>query len=153
MSEAAYIQYYQRQAGSGVADIGPVYNRSRIKQRGRGIGNVFGAIYRFVKPLFASLVPALKSTAINASAGIINDIGNKPFKQVLKDNSKNAIKTFIDAAKQQQTGRGSKKKSTKHIKSKTNLNKVQSHIRHRKGNPSKKKSLKKALRVLDIFSR
>lgn len=152
MSREAYIEYYQRQAGAGISDIGPVYVRARTSQRGRGIGNIFGSIYRFIKPLFASLAPALKSSAINAASGVISDIGSKPFKQILKDNSKNAIKTFLNVAKQQ-TGSGcSKNKAKKHIKSKPTLNKVQSHIRRRKDNATRKKSIKKALRVLDIFS-
>lgn len=154
MANTAYIQYYARQAGGGsLQNIGPIYSKARVKQRGRGIGSVFGSIYRFIKPLIASLSPALKSSALSAASGIINDIGNRPFKESLKSNSKNAVKTFLNAA-QKQTGTGrsrkSKKKKNKNIKSKSILKKLQSHIGRRKGNVNKKKILKK--RVLDIFS-
>lgn len=155
MANTAYIQYYTKQAGGGMQDIGPIYFKSRVKQRGRGIGNIFGSIYRFIKPLLASLAPALRSSTLSATTGLINDIGRKSFKESLKDNSKNAMQTFLKSATQQ-SGSGRSRKSVvkkKNIKFIPNLNKLQSHTRHRKGNvnkKNKKKTLKK--RVLDIFS-
>lgn len=155
MSRSGYIQYYSRQAGYGISDIGPIYTRTRRTQKGSGLGNIFSSIYRFVKPFLTSLVPALKSSAISASTGIINDIGSKPFNQILKDNTNNAVKTFISSARQKQTGGGCsvKKNGKKGIKSKSSQKKVQSHIRRRKGSEDKKKKKTIKKRVLDIFSR
>lgn len=150
MTSAAYIQYYSRQSGGSLHNIGPVYIRSRVKQRGRGIGSVFGTLYRFIRPLISSLAPAFKSSAISAASGIINDIGKVPFKESLKTNSKNAVQSFINSAQHQSgSGRKTKKKRTDNIKPKSKLTNLHSHTRRRKGNV-KKKSLKK--RVLDIFS-
>lgn len=147
-----YVQYYLQQSGSGLNDIGPIYSSYRFRQRGSGLGGIFATLFRFIRPIFAKLAPALKTTAINAGAGLINDIGNKSFKDSLRDNSKQAVKTFFNAATGQQSGSGLRRNVKKNnIKSKTNLNKVQSHIGRRKGSSTKKKAIKK--RILDIFSR
>ena len=152
MTRETYINYYFNQAGGGLSDIGPIYVRPRFRQRGRGfagIGNIFGSIFRFVRPMISKLLPTLKKSAIHATSGIINDLGNKPFKQALTDNSKEAVKSFFNPTTHQE-GSGRKK----HLKLKTKTKKLQSSSRHQKGSITKKKK-KKPLkkRILDIFSR
>ena len=54
--------YYLRQAGSGSYNktgIGPIYSIPPYLQRGHGIGNVFGSLFRWIKPILWSGAKAL----------------------------------------------------------------------------------------------
>lgn len=87
-----YAQYYLRQQGSGLADIGAIYRAPIITQRGRGgIGSFFSGAYNFLRPLFSSGVEALKSQAIKSGASILDNVGKKPFKEILKEQGKIAM--------------------------------------------------------------
>ena len=54
--------YYLRQTGGGSYNnkgIGPIYSIPPYLQRGHGIGNVFGSLFRWIKPILWSGKPIL----------------------------------------------------------------------------------------------
>jgi len=52
--------YYRRQAGGGSGtDIGAVYSTLPYLQRGQGIGDFFGSLFHWVRPIFCSGEKAL----------------------------------------------------------------------------------------------
>ena len=77
-----YVDYYTRQAGSGV---GPVFVGSPY-QRGHGIGNFLSSLFRTVFPLVKSGAKAIGKEALNAGFGVLRDqINRKPLKTSLKN--------------------------------------------------------------------
>jgi len=47
--EKLYQEYYLNQCGGGLSHIGTLYATPRIVQQGRGIGNFFSGLFKFLK--------------------------------------------------------------------------------------------------------
>lgn len=92
-----YTQYYLRQSGSGLSDIGAIYRSPVFEQRGRGgIGSFFSGLIKHLRPLVSSGLTALKDQTIKTSANILSDIGRKPLKEILKEQGKSAIENLTN---------------------------------------------------------
>lgn len=168
-----YTDYYLRQIGRG--DIGPVYRGSRVLQKGRG--GFFANILRNLKPLFRSGLSAIKDQALESTAALAQDIGKKPFRQLLKDHSKMAatnlarrgikrLRREVDGDTQQ-TGNGIKRRKKKSgrqsvkrigqvggrrkkIKKTTKKKAKKTCVKKKKKKSSKRKV---ASRTIDIFNK
>ena len=70
--------YYLRQAGRAGSDydtgIGPIYSTPLYMQPGHGIGNLFGNLFRWVKPIIWSGVKALGRETLRTGGKILSDI-------------------------------------------------------------------------------
>lgn len=149
MAANVYVNYYSVQSGSGINDIGPLYYHPRMVQQGRGIGNFFAALYQYLKPIFTSGVNVLKEQALKTGTSIINDLGNRPFTEIIKEHGKKAADELGAKLKNKFQGgsgiftyrRGGVKKYKRADKSSAESKK-------------KKRKTSKAIksRILDIFS-
>ena len=69
--------YYLRQAGGGSYNntgIGPIYSTPPYLQRGNGIGNVFGSLFRWIKPILWSIAKTLGRESLRTGGKILSDI-------------------------------------------------------------------------------
>lgn len=158
--DSYYTQYYLRQKGKGLSDIGPLYRSPVLYQRGSGIGSFFSGLFKNLKPLMASGLEALKDQSIKSSSAILNDIGRKPFKEILKEQGKVAVKDLTDKGinklkrmNEQRGGRRKHIKRRKHMIKRTvkQAGKGRKHRTHKKSH-KKKKTRKSKSRVVDIFN-
>jgi len=71
--------YYLNQVGRGLTTlgIGPVYPAPLYLQRGHGIGNFFGSLLRWVRPLLLSGIKELGSETLRTSGKILTDIAER----------------------------------------------------------------------------
>lgn len=109
--EAIYTNYYLNQAGGGINDIGSLYANTRIVQHGRGsIGAFFSGIYKSLKPIISSGLNALKKQTIKSGTAVLENIGTKPFKDILQEQGKIAAQELtqkgINKLKRLQEGSG-----------------------------------------------
>lgn len=159
-----YAQYYLRQVGAGLGDIGTLYHAPLIPQRGRGIGSFFSGAFNYLRPLFSSGLDALKNQAIKSGASILDNVGTKPLKEVLKEQGKIALQDLAmrganklkrkmqggEGKRKMQRGKGKRKsKKQKYIKSQQTKKKSHSTFK-RKGVGKGKK--KRKSRIIDIFN-
>lgn len=172
-----YTQYYLRQQGHGLADIGPLYKGPSIYQRGSGIGNFFSGLFRNLKPLISSGLEALRDQSVKTGTAILSDVGRKPFKEILKEQGKIAVQDLTQRGvnklkrmrsqtggrrkniKRRKTSAGShsdlyrfqtgkgKRRRSRRLKKKTTKSKVKK-IYKRKGN---KRRNRRKERIVDIF--
>lgn len=91
-----YDQYYVKQAGSGLADIGGFYRSPVFLQRGRGIGNFFSGVYKYIAPFLTPGLHALKEQAIKSTSAALSDIGKKPLKRILSEQGKIALNDLTE---------------------------------------------------------
>lgn len=157
-SENTFINYYTIQSGGGISDIGPLYYNQRIVQQGRGIGNFFAALYRYLKPVFISGLGALKNQAFKTGSAILEDLGKKPFKEVIVERGKQAFDELGDQIKNKfQDGSGLfsyRSNSKKYKKAKLKKTKIAAvSNKKKKLKDTKKKKNKIKTRILDIFSK
>lgn len=113
-----YVKYYTIQSGGGITDIGAIYKTPLVIQRGRGIGDVFSGLGRYLRPMFISGLSALKDQALTTGKGILNDIWNqKPLTDILKDQTIDAMQGLADKAvnkvKRKMQGGSGRRKSIK----------------------------------------
>lgn len=87
---SAYVKYYAQQ-GSGLSDIGPLYRQPLFHQKGSGVGGFFTTVLKYLSPLAASGLTALKEQAIRSGKEILSEIGSKPFKDILQDRGRQAV--------------------------------------------------------------
>lgn len=140
-----YTQYYLRQEGRGLSDIGALYHSPLINQRGRGgVGSFFSGFLKYLKPLVSSGLNALKSQALKSGSAILDDVGNKPLKEILKEQGKAAIQNLavrgVDKLKRMQAGQG---QGQKYIKRRKTSNKVHSAFKLKQGGKGKSRKKKK----------
>lgn len=153
--ESYYTQYYLRQKGGGLSDIGPLYKSPVFYQRGSGIGSFFSGLFKHIKPLVSSGIEALKSQSLKTSSAILNDIGKKPINEILKEQGKIAVKDLTEKGlnklkrMNEQKG-GSRKKHIKRRKVSAKSNTKQSGKRQTHRRRVKKKKTKS--RIVDIFN-
>ncbi len=115
--QSYYTQYYLKQSGRGLSDIGGIYKTPSFYQAGRGgIGSFFAGLYKYLKPLVSSGISALADQSIKTGTNILSEIGQKPFKQILKEQGKNAASELkqrgINKLKRMQGGSGKRKKKS-----------------------------------------
>jgi hypothetical protein len=107
-----YTTYYLNQVGGGINDIGDVFTSPYIIQSGRGIGNFLAGLYKHLKPLISSGLHALKKQGIKTGTAVLQDIGKKPMRDILKEQSKIAANELtlkgIAKLKKMQDGSGLK---------------------------------------------
>lgn len=140
--ERAYVKYYQLQAGGGINDIGPVLQFHPTIQGGRGIGNIFGSLARYLKPILSTGWDIIKKESLDTGKNIFGDIiSGANIKESVIGQSKSGVKNLRKSVvnKLHTLYGGSKEKT---IKRKAKPNK--SH--------SKSKRLRKKERVIDIFN-
>ena len=69
--------YYRKQAGAGGGSdhgIGRIYSTPPFLQRGHGIGDFFGSLFRWVMPIILSGVKALGRETLRTGGDILSDI-------------------------------------------------------------------------------
>lgn len=148
MASNIYVQYYQIQAGAGIEQIGPTYYRNRFIQSGRGFGNIFSSLIRWFRPIAAKIWPTLRSGLANVATGLINDIGQKPFTESVKQNASKLFENVMSTARQ--AGSGIRRKCIKRKQAKKPTSKIRGNVIKKKAN-KKKKAIK--ARILDIFTK
>lgn len=101
-STQAYVNYYLRkQRGGSLRDIGDVYRYTGIgHQRGYGFGSTLKKLYARFFPYIKSGFKALGKQGLDSGVNMLYEsMGtNKPFKEILKNESSNAIKALSDKA-------------------------------------------------------
>jgi hypothetical protein len=83
------VQSYKRQAEHGRKDIGSIYTTPYYVQRGHGLGNIVGGLFRFLRPLLWSgaksvgkeAAKALGRAALRTGTDIIRDVAANPPEQ------------------------------------------------------------------------
>lgn len=143
-----YTNYYQRQSGRGIADIGDIYSAPVFLQRGRGgVGSFFAGIWRHIQPFVASGARALREQAVKSSANILNEsTTDKSLKDILKDEGKAAAKSLAMRGFKKMSGGRKVRKPIKRLK-KTKKR----HSKKRRVRKSAKKTKRKS-RFVDIFN-
>lgn len=109
-----YTDYYMQQVGKGQSDIGYLYRGGSTLQRGRGVGSFFANVLRYITPAFKSGFNMLTDQALKSTSAIAKEIGaggDKPLKQILKEQGKVALGNLASTGaekirKKMQTGSG-----------------------------------------------
>lgn len=147
-----YIKYYLSQTGGNIEEIGPLFHSAVNYQRGRGLGDIFGGLFRYIKPLLSSGINFLKNEVLSSGIGALSDIasGASP-KEVFQDRGKEALKNLRrGAVNKLHTMYGSGRKRT--IKRKKPSKTSHSYIKLKRRKVKKVKKVKThKKRVLDIF--
>lgn len=99
------------QFGRGVEHIGPLYHSPYLIQHGRGIGNIFGGLFRHLLPLAKSGLSLLRDQTIKTGRDVIHDVlAGKTIRDSLYDQTQNAVGSLaqrgINKLKKMQSGRG-----------------------------------------------
>jgi hypothetical protein len=109
----AIVDYYLKQAGSGV---GPVFEGAPY-QRGHGIGNFFSSLFKRVFPFIKSGAKVVGKEALNAGLGFLSDTiaKQKPVDESMKSRLKEAGRNLMTRAEQQLgSGYKNRKRKAKH---------------------------------------
>lgn len=123
----------------------------------------FSGLFSYLKPLLFSGISAIKDQTIKSGSNILANIGQKPIKEILKEEGKNALLDLTERGvkklRKMQKGKGKKrikrKQSTKKKHSKTKRSQTATQTGGKKGKkrPKKTKSTSKPkkTRFVDIF--
>lgn len=83
--------YPSYQFGSGLSDIGRIYRGPMFVQRGRGIGSIFGGLWKHIAPIAMSGLRTLGKQTLKTSAGMLEDLSSgKKLKNVLTEHGQQA---------------------------------------------------------------
>lgn len=117
------VQYYVHQSGRGLTDnpnsgLGPIYAVPTFVQRGHGIGDILGSLWRFVRPLLWTGAKSLGKETLKTGSQLLSDLANKPAnvsaQDVLTASAQNLVKRLRGAGKRgckrKNRNEGSKKK-------------------------------------------
>jgi hypothetical protein len=110
LSEADFFKLYNPQTGGSFGTDGTSFYKRQVvgRQRGHGIGGIFGAIARKLIPFVGNLVwPHAKSALKNIAVDVLD--GGRPWQESLKENSLNALKG-IGSQVFAQSGKGRRRK-------------------------------------------
>jgi len=95
--------YYIRQAGRGLgtdsSGIGPIYSIPPRIQRGHGIGNVFGSLFRWIRPILWSGAKALGRESLRTGGKILSDIAANQSSSTPSSN-RDIVARHLDASRQ-----------------------------------------------------
>ena len=104
----SYTDFYARQAQSGV---GSLYHPG---QKGRGLGNFFGSIFRSVYPYIKSGFSALTGELLKGGVGLLEDtVRQVPIKESITNRVQTFGKNLTDRAVKTMTGSGLRKRKRK----------------------------------------
>lgn len=118
------------QGGGGLNNIGPIFKNipiyqkgygtiERRPQRGRGLGSVFGHLYRYLKPLLTKSVKALGHEVLSATGDILDDNSGAPLAQIIKSRGERSVENLKRKADEKlkavMSGSGAKKLKKKPI--------------------------------------
>jgi len=152
--EKLYQEYYLNQCGGGLSHIGTLYATPRIVQQGRGIGNFFSGLFKYLKPLFLRGLNAVKNQAFETGKAVINDLGQKPLQNIIQEQSKIALQNLsnkvIDKMTQSGSGRRNKRKRT--TTKRAHCKSTHSRVHTTKKNKKRSKS-KFSKKISDIFTK
>jgi hypothetical protein len=156
--ERRYVKYYLQQTGGGYSEIGSFYNAPISYQRGRGLGNLFGGLFKYLQPVLSSgfnlLTNELASTGVDALKDIMSGAN---VKEVIQDRGKEAYKNMRKNAVNQLHKMYGSGIRTKHLKRRTflkrrGIKRKRSTLRSQLTKRRRKKRTKSSKkRVLDIF--
>jgi len=136
--------FWSPQMGYGVLPDGRVYFSGVRRQKGAGLGGVFGAIARRLLPFAKQFILPHAKTALQGLAADLTD-PNTSFKQSLKKHGVSALKD-IGRDVLNQTGRG-RRRVSKQRRSRIQR-KNQKPKKKRKTKKNKSKDLNKSLRYI-----
>ena len=120
-SRRMYEQYYAQQQ-NGYGDF-PVYVGA-YRQRGHGIGNILGSLFRRIMPTLKAFAPH----ALRASANIFDDVSKgKSFKESAFKHVPDTISRFV-FNKNSQSGSGIRRRRTCMRKKKKSVKRVKRDI-------------------------
>ena len=92
MTRNVYEDYYTRQVGGGL----PVFVGARA-QRGHGLGNLFGSLFRSAMPLIKRGAMALGKRALKTGVRVAQDVvGGGNLKQAVKRRAREAGADLLD---------------------------------------------------------
>ena len=150
-------RYYINQAGGG-GGVGPIYSIPTFVQRGHGLGDILGGLFRSIKPFFFSGIrttgkeaaKALGREALRTGGRILSDIADNPqvgYRNIIS----NHVQDSFQNLSARMTGRGRKRKrnrrSTSHISRTSKRPKPSvSRLRKTKRIPKRKRIILKAKR-------
>lgn len=102
----AMVQY-----GSGLDDIGSIYRGPQFVQRGRGIGSIFGGLWKHLAPLASSGLKALGKQSLLTGSNVLRDwTTGKNLKSSLLEQGQDAINNLaqkgVNKLKKMQSGKG-----------------------------------------------
>jgi hypothetical protein len=110
-----YVNYYVSQSGNGI----PIYYGARM-QRGHGLGQIFGGLFRQAMPMLKRGLSYLGRQAVKTGAQVIGDvIDGQSFGAAAKSRVLDSIKetlpviveqTGLQGDREQQTGSGYRRK-------------------------------------------
>lgn len=105
-SNNAMVQY-----GSGLRDIGTIYRGPQFVQRGRGIGSIFGGLWKHIAPFATSGLRALGKQSLLTGSNVLRDLSDgKKLKNVLQEQAHDAINNLtqkgINKLQKMQSGKG-----------------------------------------------
>lgn len=133
--EQRYINYFLKQHGDGIGDIGETYKSKKIYQsgfgatpitlqQGHGLGSFLQSLFHLMKPLVYSGVDAIKSEVSTAGKNILQDIARKPITELITEHGEKAISNLTGKAKQAYKNMRGKGVKGKRINNKKSLLKI-----------------------------
>lgn len=164
----SYDLYHSRGFGGAVGnfDIGPIF-RLRHRQEGRGLGNFFSSIFKYISPYILSASKAVGKEALRSGTEFISDIGSKPLTEIFSEQKKKVLGNLTQAAENKlrkmregQSGLGLYKRRRKNISNVIrNLVKVKrgrkrgrkKSTKVKRKTTKRRKSKKSLKRLQDIF--
>lgn len=161
--EGRYLKYYLNQGGRGLSDIGVLHRGPLYYQRGHGgVGSFFSTLFRTLHPL----LNVLKDQSIKTGSAILRDIGQKPIKDVLKEQGAIALQDLTERGvnklkRTMQAGKGIKRRGMS-LKTQLLLKRFKRNVGKKRGvqkggkkkritKRSKRRISVKRKRTLDIF--
>jgi hypothetical protein len=162
-----YESFFTRelnQKGGASSDLGHVFTSPIRFQRGKGLGDVFSKVIKFVAPYLLEFGKSLGSEFTTSASEIASNIGKKPIGELLSDEKNRALKSLAMKGSERmrefaQRGSGKRyllngvntsekmpllRKPLKRIKAKRK--KVKRTVKKRKPSKKKKKSKKKRVK-------
>jgi|SRR5215510_7526309 len=155
----ALVAYYLHQAGRGSkrgnSSIGPVYAIPPFIQKGRGIGNFLGGIFRFVRPLIWSgakdlgrvTLKALGKEAMRTGGRILSDIADNTSPDI---RTRDIVSKHVGQATQnligKLTGGGRKRKRTTSATPRKRSRQATCTCRHKKRATTRKRKKRASTR-------
>ena len=105
-----YEEYYLNQVGQGRSSALPVYSGLPV-QRGRGLGNIFGALARSAAPLLKRGAIALGKQLFKTGGRVVSDlVSGSNLKTSLKRRAKESVQDLGESILQEAVNNQTKKR-------------------------------------------